>query len=297
MARNLEPGKAENVESWSYGERRSWTLALFFGLMLSFMSRTVGPVTMVALSKEFGWDKDVQGSILSAYFWGAGMSHFLGGWMGDIYGGDNVLFWTNASWIMITLSTPFVIRSSHFVSTSTMYLFLRFLMGLFQGAFPGAMASLLGKKLETAHKSSTNGIINSGACIGSVLIGVAGSLLLDNVDWGSAFYCIGIAGITWLIIWKVTLLRNSDLKHSNDVQELPSNSNKVFSVPWLSVLSHCPLCIRNAFIWEAIFVIPSVVKHVYLFELDIQLCDIFLEKFNSASRRNKDSKRFPTTRY
>jgi hypothetical protein len=60
MARNLEPGKAENVESWSSGERRSWTLALFFGLMLSFMSRTVGPVTMVALSKEFGWDKDVQ---------------------------------------------------------------------------------------------------------------------------------------------------------------------------------------------------------------------------------------------
>jgi hypothetical protein len=40
-----------------------------------------------------------------------------------------------------------------------------------------------------------------------------------------------------------------------------------------------------------------VVKHVYLFELDVQLCDIFLEKLNSASRRNEDSKRFPTTRY
>ena len=39
-------------------------------------------------------------------------------------------------------------------------------MGLFQGSFSGAMASLLGKKLETAHKSSTNGFINSGACIG-----------------------------------------------------------------------------------------------------------------------------------
>lgn len=86
--------------------------------------------------------------------------------MADFYGGDNVLFWTCSSWITLTFATPLLIRSSNFVSTSTMYLFLRFLLGLFQGAFPGAMASLLGKKLETSHKSSTNGIINSGACIG-----------------------------------------------------------------------------------------------------------------------------------
>lgn len=86
--------------------------------------------------------------------------------MGDIYGGDNVLFWSCTSWITMTFATPFVIRSSNVVSSSTMYVFLRFLLGLFQGAFPGAMASLLGKKLETSHKSSTNGIINSGACIG-----------------------------------------------------------------------------------------------------------------------------------
>ena len=94
------------------------------------------------------------------------MSQLLGGWMSDIYGGDKVLFWTCTSWITITFSTPLVIRSLNFVSTSTTYLLMRFLMGLFQGSFSGAMASLLGKKLETAHKSSTNGFINSGACIG-----------------------------------------------------------------------------------------------------------------------------------
>ena len=61
MARNLvSVEKSENVEFWTSKERRSWTLTLFFGLMLSFMTRTVGPVTMVALAKEFEWDKDVQ---------------------------------------------------------------------------------------------------------------------------------------------------------------------------------------------------------------------------------------------
>ena len=60
MARSLEPTNSENVAFWPARERRSWTLVLFFGLMLLSVSRTVGPVTMVALAKEFEWDKDVQ---------------------------------------------------------------------------------------------------------------------------------------------------------------------------------------------------------------------------------------------
>ena len=75
----------------------------------------------------------------------------------------------------------------------------------------------------------------------SVLIGVAGSLLLDNVDWASVFYCVGIAGTIWLIVWKITLLSDNNSKQLNCVQDLLSDSNKLFSVPWLSVLSHCPL--------------------------------------------------------
>ena len=78
------------------------------------------------------------------------------------------------------------------------------------------------------------------ACNSSVLIGVAGSLLLDNVDWASAFYCVGIAGITWLIIWKFTLLNHTDIKEAKS-NEIPTSGNKFLSVPWLSLLSHCPL--------------------------------------------------------
>lgn len=98
------------------------------------------------------------------------MAQLLGGWTSDIYGGDNVLFFTCTTWITVVFFTPFIIRNSNhfYLSSSTAYLLLRFLMGLCHGAFPGAMASLLGRKLETERKSSTNGIINSGAGIGCV---------------------------------------------------------------------------------------------------------------------------------
>ena len=107
---------------------------------------------------------------MSSYFWGSGMTQLIGGWMSDIYGGDNILFFTSSAWITIVFLTPTLIRQSYQISLSstTAYLLVRFVMGLLQGAFPGAMASLLAKKLETNYKSSTNGIINSGACLGYV---------------------------------------------------------------------------------------------------------------------------------
>jgi hypothetical protein len=54
------------------------------------------------------------------------------------------------------------------------------------------------------------------------------------------FYCVGVAGITWLIVWKFTLLNDSDLKEEKS-NELPTSGNKLLSVPWRSLLSHCPL--------------------------------------------------------
>ena len=61
-ARDLDEQQQTAVDEklWSSEERRSWTITLFFGLLLVFMSRTVGPVTLVALAREFGWDKTNQ---------------------------------------------------------------------------------------------------------------------------------------------------------------------------------------------------------------------------------------------
>ena len=77
----------------------------------------------------------------------------------------------------------------------------------------------------------------------SVVIGVIGSLLLNNVDWSSVFYCIGIAGFFWIFLWKLLLLGNSDLEHveMKDVDELTTSRNKLLSVPWTDILFHPPL--------------------------------------------------------
>lgn len=60
MARVLEEQKESELNIWPASERRAWTLTLFIGLLLMFMSRTAGPVTMVTLAKEFKWSKERQ---------------------------------------------------------------------------------------------------------------------------------------------------------------------------------------------------------------------------------------------
>lgn len=56
LARGLEA--REGI--WPPRERRAWTFTLFVGLLLVFMSKTAGPVTMVTLAKEFEWGKERQ---------------------------------------------------------------------------------------------------------------------------------------------------------------------------------------------------------------------------------------------
>lgn len=60
MASNTGQKISETDKYWSARERRAWTWILFFGMTLLFMCRTVGPVTMSTLGKEFGWNKEIQ---------------------------------------------------------------------------------------------------------------------------------------------------------------------------------------------------------------------------------------------
>lgn len=59
MASGVDEVK-DSEGKWNASERRAWTFTLFVGLLLSFMTRTAGPVTMVALAQEFEWDKEIQ---------------------------------------------------------------------------------------------------------------------------------------------------------------------------------------------------------------------------------------------
>lgn len=44
---------------WSKPQRKIWVASLFFGSVILYVTRVAGPVTVVAMGQDLGWDKTV----------------------------------------------------------------------------------------------------------------------------------------------------------------------------------------------------------------------------------------------
>lgn len=76
----------------------------------------------------------LQGSVLSAFFWGYTMTQFLGGYLSDRVGGDVVIPIAACCWSLITFWTPqLVYLSTDKYLTLRIIIFSRVLLGVFQG--------------------------------------------------------------------------------------------------------------------------------------------------------------------
>ena len=48
---------------WSKRQRKIWVASLFLGSVMLYVTRVAGPVTVVAMGQDLGWDKTVAVSI------------------------------------------------------------------------------------------------------------------------------------------------------------------------------------------------------------------------------------------
>lgn len=59
--------------------------------------------------RELDWDKDEQGNMLSAFYFGFCVTQILGGWLSDRMGGSKVILMTSmTSMSLLSLASPLV---------------------------------------------------------------------------------------------------------------------------------------------------------------------------------------------
>ena len=76
----------------------------------------------------------MQGTVLSAFFWGYMLTQVLGGYVSDRVGGERVMLVASVLWSTITLCTPWVIQMSAYSPYSFYIIVLfRILLGVSQG--------------------------------------------------------------------------------------------------------------------------------------------------------------------
>lgn len=183
---------------------RVWTVVLLLGTCLLYCARVAMPICAVSMAEQFKWSKRESGMVLGSFFWGYCFTQVLGGYVSDRVGGEKVLLLSAAAWGSMTAFTPIL---AHFCSQPILSMTLaRFLMGLLQGVHYPSLASLCSQKVVESERGFLMSTVGSGSYLGTLVIGGAGSLMLDLYGWESVFYVSGLLSVLWAYcMWKYLL--------------------------------------------------------------------------------------------
>ena len=235
-------------------------------------------------NQGFDWDQELQGHIISSFYYGYILFQVIGGRLAEIFGAK----WLCASTLlipgMINLLTPIIAYwgSGYLIGS-------RVILGMMQSvAFPSFYV-LIVKWFPDQERSTALGLFTAGVNLGAIIANVvAGQLAASNFlgGWPSVFYTIGFASCVWFIFIASLVFsepRNHPCISTNEIDYIEDNngskgknpSNTKDKVPWLqifttkSVLAY--ILIKFTMAWNYLLVltkIPSYLQLVHNFPIN-----------------------------
>nr|XP_045614428.1 sialin-like [Procambarus clarkii] len=203
---------------------------------------TVSPV----YRGEFNWDKEIQGVVLGAFFWGYATTNIIGGRASEYLGGKMVFGMGIITSSFLSLISPFCARASVGV-----FVACRVLLGAAQGVTFPAINTMLATWVVPVERSKFSTIVYSGFQLGSV-VGMTASGWLAASDflggWPSAFYVFGVAGLVWGVAWCACVydrpedhprIPYRDLRMLRQHQD-SVKSAEVVAIPWRAIVTSLP---------------------------------------------------------
>ncbi|CAH0589202.1 unnamed protein product [Chrysodeixis includens] len=190
----------------------------------------------------FVWSTQIQGIVLSCYFWGYIVAQLPGGRLAELYSAKWVMFAAVFVNAVCTLLTPIMCKM-HYVGVVVM----RVLEGLGGGAAFPAMHCMLSKWAPPAERSFISAVTYAGTSLGTVVSMLTAGLLIAGFGWESVFYFGGGASIIWCVMW-VFYIQDTPQQHkfisekerTMIITSLNSGDNKgheSIPVPWRSVFT------------------------------------------------------------
>ncbi|KAF0313932.1 Solute carrier family 17 member 9 [Amphibalanus amphitrite] len=166
------------VVSKSSLSERSLQLCMLAGCGAVYAGRTVIPLVVPEVAAELGWNSVLVGYVLSFFFWGYAMTQVLGGYFADRIGGARVIVLTQAVGAASLLLFPAVV-----VVWPAAAVMLRCLLGLVQGPHYPSLGSLSSQLVSPARRARFLSICFLGSPLGTVLVALVGSAVLQKAGW------------------------------------------------------------------------------------------------------------------
>ena len=199
---------------------RAWVVCglLLLATMLNYMDRQALAVTLPTLKSQYQIAEGRVGKLEGCFGFAFAFGSLLFGWLADRFGPRFLYPAVLAGWSLAGVATSYagqpqvhqLLGTSDDPSTGVYYWLLgcRILLGVCEaGHWPCALLTV--RALLTAKNHTLgNGILQSGASIGAILT----PLYIEATEragksWEFPFWSIGLAGLVWVPVWFVGVLR------------------------------------------------------------------------------------------
>jgi ACS family sodium-dependent inorganic phosphate cotransporter len=195
---------------------RATVIALCFAaIFLCYIDRVNISVAIIPMAKEFGWDKTLQGTVMSAFFIGYLLTQIAGGWLADRFGGKPVLAGGVVIWSLFTALTP-PAAAGGFAAL----LAARIGMGVGEGVSFPSIYSLFSRWVPARERSRAVGLVFSAIPLGTVFALIVTPWIVIHFGWPWAFYSFAALGLFWYAIWRAQVTSSPEQNPRVSAEEL-----------------------------------------------------------------------------
>ncbi|XP_049765915.1 putative inorganic phosphate cotransporter [Schistocerca cancellata] len=226
---------------------------------------------------DFEWDEDMQGYILSSYYYGYAPVNIIAGYTASRY---------SARWVYCTgllMAGLFsVLGPLAAEGGPVVFMLTRIIVGIFSGIITPSMHVIFGRWFPENERQRLSGFIFSANYLGTVLSMALSGTMVKSLGWPSVFYIFGGITISLTIPWlyfvysepeshpRISqkeldyILENTghSKKTNDEKKKLPDDEESKIGNPWPMILSNPPM-------WAHCFVMFGIgwVNYTLLSEL------------------------------
>ncbi|EYC19357.1 hypothetical protein Y032_0024g1038 [Ancylostoma ceylanicum] len=229
---------------------------------------------------SYEWSVETQGYIVGATFLGGLLSTLPGGLAIDRYSIRHLLMISVLLLSIASILMPLFAEQLGPVAVMA----LRFLMGVGEGIMIPAINGMITSWIPLHEKSTAASVFTSGNQLAGIIGNpVAAEFCASDLRWPAVFYCSGILGLLWCVVWHSTVNNspaNSKWISDHEVMylqhHLPEKQMKRQKkvIPWRSMATSPPLLvvlyssvIGNMMIAMILVYIPVYFKDVLMLEV------------------------------
>ncbi|XP_068633483.1 putative inorganic phosphate cotransporter [Battus philenor] len=278
---------------YGYGVRHLQSVCMCFCMIALFIARGSMAVAVLAMTdltrrkdksvKIYEWDKNIQGLILSSFFWGYTIMQIPAGILAKRYGGKPVLLVALlANGIMCALLPTLALLGGWKIVCAC-----RVVMGLTQACLFPATHTLLGRWLPAHERTTFTAVVYGGTQIGTIIAMPMSGLLADTaIGWKLIFYSVSALMFTTSGFWYF-FSASTPKEHRLMTEEereyiergLHTSGGKAPKTPWRCIL-------KSKGLWAAAIAQVGNACSYVLFFVDMPT---YLEKGLNISLKNSAS--------